>query len=229
MPEQEQDFIKALDEVLNNLKDSSPQSKEYCKFLIGLSTGTLMFSVTFLKQLAPFPQYKFLLAIGWLCLLASIVAGVLLLPKPDQLQTTIQNLKFVFGSPQIAAAFYQEEFHQFCLKEWIKRSIRTVKADEKMKEELIQKVDDFATKDLEKFSEVLTSSEVKDSEREYFKEVLKFLSLSKKIQNVANPTALIRKYRKIILQTIWFNIVLIYGFFVGVFAISLFSIINFLK
>ncbi len=36
----ENDNVKNLDELLDNLKDLSPKSKEYSKFVIGLATGT---------------------------------------------------------------------------------------------------------------------------------------------------------------------------------------------
>jgi len=67
----EEDTLKTLDESLNTLKDSSPKSKDYCKFIISLATGTLVFSMTFLKQFEPSPEYKIILVIGWLCLLAN--------------------------------------------------------------------------------------------------------------------------------------------------------------
>jgi hypothetical protein len=48
------------------------------------------------------------------------------------------------------------------------------------------------------------------------------------VEREANPTIVIKRVRRIILQMIWFDKVMKYAFFAGVFAISLFSIINFL-
>lgn len=113
----EDDTLKNIDEVLDNLKDSSPKSKEYCKFIISLATGTLVFSVTFLKEFETFPEYNFVLVIGWLCLLASIIAGVLLLPTTDQLQVTFQNVKTAIRSPKVVGAVIKKEIQQHYLKE----------------------------------------------------------------------------------------------------------------
>ena len=41
-----EDAFKDIDKIIDGLKERSPKSKEYCKFLISLSTGTLIFSVT---------------------------------------------------------------------------------------------------------------------------------------------------------------------------------------
>jgi hypothetical protein len=232
----EEDTLKKVDEALDILKDSSPRSREYCKFIISLGTGTLVFSVTFLKEFGSFPEYNFILVIGWLCLLVSIIAGVLLLPKTDQLQVTIQNLKNVFRSPreELVAAL-KKELQQHYLKTWIKGMIDGIfKDDAKKKEELYQFTDNLPAEGLKKFFEKISILGVGDSKdtrplKEFIEEIYKFLSLTKKTEQATNPILIFRNLRKIFLGTIWFSRIMIYGFFVGIFAISLFSIINILE
>lgn len=57
-------------------KESVNLNKELHKLVLGLATGTLVFSVTFIDKLAPQMLYKYLLAIGWGSLLVSILASV---------------------------------------------------------------------------------------------------------------------------------------------------------
>jgi len=231
----ENDSIKNLDELLDNLKDLSPKSKEYSKFVIGLATGTLVFSVTFLKGLVTFPEYKFILIIGWFCLLASIIAGVLLLPKTDELHAHVRSLKNLFRSPETIGPIIKKELQEHYLKSWIKSIIDpVVKDDEKKKEELYQFVDNLSPKGLKKYLEGLQLLKVKDPKiisflKEFLEEIFKLLSLSKMIESYTNPSFVFKSFRKIILQMIWLDRLMKYAFFVGIFAISVFSIINFLR
>jgi hypothetical protein len=233
MPEQE--TIKGIDEILENLRYSSPQYKDYCKFLIGLSTGTLIFSVTFLKEFAHFPEYKFILIIGWICLLASIIAGVLLLPKSDQLQGAMQNFKLSLKSPEIAGAIIKKEYQQYFLRDWLKTLLGPFfKNDEKKMKEIIKAIDVLPTKELKKFFEGYMLAGVEKPEairyvKQFVGEIFKCLSFFEKMHQQISPTILYKNFRIIIRKIIWLHLIMTYGFFVGVFFISLFSIINFLR
>jgi len=232
--EVEQNGFKELDEVLDNLKDSSAKSKDYYKFIIGLATGTLIFSLTFLKEFATFPEYKLILIIGWLCLFASIIAGVLVLPMADQLHSRVQSLKGLLKSPEMVGAIFKKELQQHYLKNFVKNAVDPFfKNDEKKKEEFHKFVDKLSTKELKKLIEQVSLAGIKDSQairflKEFFKEIFKLFSLSKIVEREANPTIIFKRVRRIILQMIWLDRVMKYAFFAGVFAISLFSIINFL-
>ena len=232
----EEDAFKRLEEVLDNLKDSSPKSKEYCKFIISLATATLVFSVTFLKEFGTFPEYNFILVIGWLCLLASIISGVLLLPKPDQLVSTMQNIRNLFKIPrEILLASIRKELQQHYIKDWIKGIIDPIlEGNPKKKEEIYQWMDKLPTKHLKAFYDKMTLLRVEGSEdirflREFVEELYRFLSLTKRVQKEMNPAFLFGKFRKIVLGTIWLDRVMKYTFFTGIFAISLFSIISILE
>jgi hypothetical protein len=62
------------------------QQREDLRFGIGLATGALIFSVTFIDKLAPIPHYKWLLFSGWVALLVSILAGIELLRRLHELE-----------------------------------------------------------------------------------------------------------------------------------------------
>jgi hypothetical protein len=231
----EQESSKGLDAALDNLKDLSPKSKEYSKFVIGLATGTLVFSVTFLKGLVIFPEYKFILIIGWFCLLASIIAGVLLLPKTDELHAYIQSLKNLLKSPETIVPIVKKELQEHFLKSWTKNIIDpVVKDDENKKKELYQFVDNLSLQESKKYLEALHLLNVKDPQiisflKEFLEGMFKLLSLSKMVELRANPSFVLKSIKKIILQRIWFDRLMKYAFFVGILAISVFSIINFLR
>lgn len=78
--------------ALEELKESSARSKDYCKFVIGLSTGTLVFSVTFIDKFGLLPPYKPIILIAWCCLIISIVTGVLLLREQDRYEANFSAL-----------------------------------------------------------------------------------------------------------------------------------------
>jgi len=235
----EQENLKGLDAVfdaiLDNLKDLSPKSKEYSKFVIGLATGTLILSVTFLKGLVISPEYKFILIIGWFCLLVSIITGVLLLPKTDELHARIQSLKNLITSPEMMVPIVKKELQKHILKSWAKKIIDpVVKDNEKEKEKLYQFVDNLSLKGLKKYYEALVLLNVKDPKlisflKEFLEGMFKLLSLSKMVELHANPSFVFKSIWKIILQMIWLDRLMKYAFFVGIFAISFFSIINFLR
>ncbi|MBN1255480.1 MAG: hypothetical protein JXA50_09435 [Deltaproteobacteria bacterium] len=230
-----QDSFKEFDEVLDNLKDASPKSKDYYKFIIGLATGTLIFSVTFLKEFHIFPEYKLILIIGWLCLLVSIIAGVLVLPKLDHLHARVQSLKGLLKSSEEIGVIVKKELQQHYIKTWIKSFIDPVfKDDKNRKEELYKTLDKLSTKRLKKFLKSLGLAGVKDSTAihfigDFFKEMFKFLSLIKMVEREKNPIFVFKSVRQNILQMFWFDRVMKYTFFVGIIAISFFSIINFLR
>jgi hypothetical protein len=72
-----------LPRILDTLKENTSRRKEYYKFVIGLSTGTLVFSVTFVEKFSLLQAFKPIIVIGWVCLIISIIAGVWLLAKQD--------------------------------------------------------------------------------------------------------------------------------------------------
>lgn len=230
----DQDTFKGVDKILDDLKERSPKSKDYYKYLITLSTGTLIFSVTFLKEFGTYPEYKFILLIGWFSLVSSVIAGVLLLPKSDQLQFLIEQLKKSVQSPQVTVSVIKKEYLEYHLKEWIKVSLGHIfKGDDKRKGEIIQAIDKYQVRDLNNFFEQLMLTSVKDAKfikwaKQFKKQLYKMLLLANKLQKISDPVLLIKDIRITLIQLIWFNRVMIYGFFTGILAISIFSIINFL-
>ena len=62
-----------IGQAVKTFAETSLRSKDYYKFIIGLATGTLVFSSTFTKELLPSPEYKLLLAVGWFGLLVCVL------------------------------------------------------------------------------------------------------------------------------------------------------------
>ena len=79
--------LSSAKKILDNLKEGTLRSKDYYKFVIGLSTGTLLVSVTFIDKFSLLPTYKSLIVIGWMCLIISVITGVWLLQERDSLET----------------------------------------------------------------------------------------------------------------------------------------------
>jgi len=227
--------FEGMDELLDDVRDSSTQSKDYYKFIIGLATGTLVFSVTVLKGFTASPEYKIILVIGWLCLFASIVAGVLVLPKGDQLHSTVKLLKILFRSQEVVVAIAKKELQEHYLKVLIKGIINpALKEDEKKKEDIYLYLDKLPTKDLEEFLKKAGVLGVKDAKafnfiKEFLEEVFKLFSLVKIVERKGNPSSVVKSLRTIILQIFWFEKVMKYAFFAGIVAISVFSLFNFFK
>jgi len=234
----DQEASKRFDEALETLKEESVKSKEYYKFIIGLATGTLVFSVTFLKGVIDSPEYKIILIAGWVCLLISIVAGVLVLPKGDSLRGYMKLIKDFFESPEKSLPILKKELRQDVLKSLIKGiTDPVIKDDEKKKKEFDQFLDKLPAKNLEKFFNDLQDLQIKgikDPEgihliKELTKEILKCAALSKIVERQANPIIILKHARRLIVESIWLDRVMKYAFFGGIFAISTFAIINFLK
>ena len=92
--------LSGLTKSLDNLKEHYLRSKDYYKFIIGLSTGALVFSITFVEKFGAEPNCKSLMLIGWVCLIVSILAGVWLLEKYDLIQGQWKVIIDMLGTPK---------------------------------------------------------------------------------------------------------------------------------
>lgn len=92
--------FSSLDETMGLFKESSVKSKDYIKFIIGLSTGTLVISTTLAKEFIKIPQYNLILIIGWSLLFISVILGVWILPVWDNFQGRFELLKRILANPK---------------------------------------------------------------------------------------------------------------------------------
>jgi ATP/ADP translocase len=106
----ENDKFKDLNRLLETLEKYSVKSKDYIKFVTGLSTGTLVFSAALAKEFIKTPQYQFILIIAWACLFISIILGVWILPGGDKLQSLMETLKRLLAeSPEKIKSFVEKK------------------------------------------------------------------------------------------------------------------------
>jgi hypothetical protein len=89
-----------LTKYLDFLKERYLRSKDYYKFIIGLSTGALVFSITFIEKYGAETNCKSLMLMGWVCLIVSILAGVWLLEKFDSIQDQWKNIIDISEKPE---------------------------------------------------------------------------------------------------------------------------------
>lgn len=92
--------LSGVKKILDNIKENTLRSKDYYKFVIGLSTGALLVSVTFVGKFSLLPAYKPLTVVGWICLIISVITGVWLLPKHDSLETQWNAIVDLLSKPE---------------------------------------------------------------------------------------------------------------------------------
>lgn len=97
---EEKIHLSDLTKIIDTMKEGSLRSKDYYKFVIGLSTGALVFSVTFVEKFSSAPVYKALIVIGWVCLIISVITGVWLLQKRDFLEAQWKAIIDVLSKPE---------------------------------------------------------------------------------------------------------------------------------
>jgi hypothetical protein len=230
----ENDKFRDVNKLLESLEKSSVKSKAYIKFIIGLSTGTLVFSGTLVKEFIKFPQYKSVLVIGWGCLFISMILWVWILPGGDRLQALFESLKgFLTGSPEKIKAILEKKLQEFYIKDWIKKFLpSSLENDERMKD-FYKSLETVSLENLKKLfgklPEVVAQNPTIPILKNLVEEFVKFSYLGKIEQQGSYPPTLIRNLRRTIWQIIYFERVMRYTFFIGMFAILIFSIINLLR
>jgi len=113
--------LDSFSKSIENLKEVSVKSKDYIKFIIGLSTGTLVLSTTLAKDFFKTPQYNFILIIGWALLFISIVVGVWILPVLDNVQGRIEAMKRMFANPEEAKWLFMGTLGEHYIIDWMKK------------------------------------------------------------------------------------------------------------
>jgi hypothetical protein len=231
----ENDKFKDLNKGIETLKDSSIISKDYIKFVIGLSTGTLVFSGTLVKEFFKTPHYQFILICGWACLFISIILGVWILPGGDRLQSLFESLKRMLAdSPEKIKAIAEKKLQRYYIRDFIKKILPPkLESDERMKD-FYKNLETASIEGLKKIFDKLPKTVVETPEgipllKELLKELLKLAFLWKIEEQMANPSTILKKFRRTSWQLIYIEKVMRYSFFFGMFAIFIFSIINLLR
>jgi hypothetical protein len=97
---------KTSTDIFEKWKESLPIQKEHLKFIIGLSTGTLVFSITFFDKNTYALEYQWIAIIGWVFLLVTVVTGVSMLNSLHDYSGAIETIKKWKDNP----AYFKEGF-----------------------------------------------------------------------------------------------------------------------
>jgi len=217
--------FKNLNRTLESFEKSSVKSKDYIKFLIGLSTGTLVFSGALVKEFIKAPQYQFILIIAWTCLFLSIILGVWILPAGDRFQSLIESFTRILAeSPEKVKAIHEKKLQHYYLRDWIKKILPSnLESDERMKE-FYKSLETAPLKGLKEVFDKLPGDIT--VLKELKKEFVKFLFLIRIEEQASYAPNVLKSLRRTAWQLIYFEKVMRYTFFIGMFAILIFSITN---
>lgn len=128
-----------LKRILDNMKESNLRSKDHYKFVIGLSTGALVFSVTFIGKIS-FPIYKPIILIGWVCLIISIITGVWLLPRRDSLEAQWKAIMDLLSKPENILFGIEQDVNKLMTRALISGFLREEMPKEPKDEEKIKEL-----------------------------------------------------------------------------------------
>jgi hypothetical protein len=197
--------------------------REDLKFIIGLGTGALVLSVAFIEKIAPTPSYRLLLAVGWVALLISILAGIetirhshaLSILWGDQLGRTLGILargpidklllaeilaKFL-GREGEAGEMTTDELREKFLREWRPEHVETIYRH------LIERF----------------------SQDEELKPLVELLSLGQgfgRLSKQISVDGVIKRLRRAIVWTYFLDPIALYSFYTGTLLIAIFAILN---
>ncbi len=235
--------LDSFSKGIENLKEASIKSKDYIKFVIGLSTGTLILSTTLAKDFFKTPQYNFILIVGWALLFISIVVGVWILPAWDNIQARVELMKRMFATPK-------EELHrlikrrlgEYYIVNWMKQLTPSELKETEEFQKFFKLLEDRLNvvelkpsqlKDLKKWTEDFSLAGVRNEYRQMIKDLVtqmfSLYSLVKEYEKLTYFPGLLKSIRSTIWQMRYLEKVMRYSFFVGMLAILVFAIINFIK
>ena len=165
--------LAGFNEAMEGIKESSVTSKDYIKFIVGLSTGTILLSVTLVKEFIKFPQYNFILIIGWIFLFVSIILGVWILPAMDNVHVKFGLLKRLATHPEEVTPILKKKLREHYIKELIKGSIPShLKDDEKIKD-FYNSLENHSYEDLEKLAKKIAAIRVKEEYVDVIKDLIR--------------------------------------------------------
>jgi len=231
----ENDKFKGFNSLLESFEKSSTKNKDYIKFIIGLSTGTLVFSATFAKEFIKTPHYQFILIIGWACLFISIILGVWILPAADTAQGLIERLKRMLAeSPEKLVSLADKRLQEYYLRESIKAFFSPDFTNDEKGKDIFKKLQTAPLENLKQLFKQMPEIRLKEPEKHPFakdmvKEMFSWLSLMEFEEQFSYPPTILKKLRRAIWEGLYLEKVMRYSFFVGMFAILIFSIINLLR
>ena len=208
--------------LLEVVKESINLNKELLKLVLGLATGTLVFSVTFVDKLGPELNHKWILGIGWGCLLASILAGVTFI------SLAFKRYTFIKSYPELEKVIDGVAGSKNVLKEALKKVTNWNEDQAKLAAEMYFKPEHWKKR---------AKSDNNEEDKKTSKIMYKLVSILERFTrkhvgaksdfSLKLITALIRQI------SIWENVSIALGyvtqwaFFSGIVLIALFAYLNF--
>jgi hypothetical protein len=232
-----------IDELIESIEKLSLKSKDYIKFIIGLSTGALVLSSTLVKEFIKFPQYNFILIIALVCFFVSIISGVWIFPLWDKFQGRVEIMKSLFKRPMESLdAISKRRYGEQTLMNVIKGFTPPVLMEKNEIQDIIKLWDNYISKKeldkkhlkklknlFESISRISIKDEYKSMSDDAIKELFKCYHFFKGYEEKAYLPNLLKGIRRANSLIPRFELVMRYSFFVGMLAILVFAIINFIK
>jgi hypothetical protein len=229
----------SLQRILDTMKEYTLRRKEYYKFVIGLSTGTLVFSVTFVEKFSLLQVYKPIILIGWVCLVISIITGVWVLAKQDWSEGQVNSIISTLSNPQQIVLGFLPNLTKLLTEGIFDASLdpflKELFSKQPNAEELINKLKQVVPKtSLIKGLLNSMASAIQETNpslalliRDMIKEAEGWAQLITKCSKSVYLPDMSRHLRQTIIRMAWVEKAMMAFFYAGIILIALFSAINF--
>ena len=231
------DFTSDLNRIIDSVRENVSRSKDYYKFLIGLSTGALVFSVTLIKNFSPSPTCRPLILIGWLCLIISVITGVWLLRKQDEVESQIKSIKAMGSDPTQLFFGIEQDLDKFVTRALLSGYLKKESARDPKNEERIKELKKDFVMPNGKVGKAFLSEMVSVIEKinpawapvmhDIVKEAKSWGDLLRKQSKLLYVPNMAKKLRKNYVRISIFEKAMMGSFFAGIILITMFSAINF--
>jgi hypothetical protein len=236
------DFTIDLRRITDSLRDITSRSKDYYKFVIGLSTGALVFSVTLNEKFRFLPTYQPIILIGWVCLIISIITGVWLLRKQDDFESYFKAISSLLSDPPLLYFGFDKDFGKLITRSLIISTLKKEKSKETKNEERIKELEKQLVIPKENVGKTFLSimdvlKEIIEKKypawspvmNDIIKEAKAWGNFLRKQGEVLYAPDMAKKLRKTIVRMQICEKVMMVCFFAGIIMITLFSTINILS
>ncbi len=209
-----------------------PQFKEQTKYILSLATGTLIFSITFIEKIVPYPIHKWLIVSGWVSLLFSIISGVLSISLFYSLIQQIEVLSSLGKGDTLKIlleAFKDKKFFDRLIVKYMLDKLPSNDAEKTEEEKQAQEAKiDALLKDDKSFDMLKEKLiEIYGEYSEIVKEGLKVFSLIQRVLPLVHPVRVIRRLRRLLIMVKLLPYVTLWLFLIGTVLITIFGILNF--
>jgi len=222
-----------LEQRFELAKRGAESSKDYTKYILGLSSGILVLTAAFLSRQAQGTDYKLIIVLGWISLTLSIILGLMIVKRSSLLLAELPI--FVIMSKET------KKGHEEIMKEILKgfEFDLTVKVIKDLHKEInMDKITDDDAKKLAKdkrYRKQVRKFTIKNVSK-ISKDLADFIDEAWRLENIAAKvskrnyyTQLFRDMRKGVFALAYIPKYFESTFFIGLILVCLFFVLNFLK